>query len=186
MSGGVVGIADPEALRLGGIVVADERHDQAVLHAEYRVRIEIFIAGDEHVRGHRLEAFRADDEVDVGGTHRVATEGGQHLSHRSVGRDRIGRRLHRAEEEAAVGAGGEQAAKVHLRLAGVLGIVETVGRSLPDVEQGAGDRPAVLIEHTAGNMDGLALAVLRNAVAHLLRRGAGDVERPEHGRFRRP
>src|SRR4051812_43140094 len=54
------------------VVPARERRDERLLDAEDGVRVEIRIAGCEHVRRQRPEAVGADPEVDVRRTHRAS------------------------------------------------------------------------------------------------------------------
>ena len=86
---GVERISEAEFLRTVLVVVESKRLDKAILHAEHGIGIEVLVAGDEDVRGHRLEARSADDEVNMCRPHRVAAERHQHPADRPVGRDRV-------------------------------------------------------------------------------------------------
>ena len=66
----------------------------------------------------------------------------QQFAGRSADRDRVTGRLDALERDVAALVGEELAAQVHVRLPGVLVLIEALGRGLPDVDLGALDRRA--------------------------------------------
>src|SRR5262245_27549335 len=122
--------------------MTNERQDQTLFHAEYRVRIEIRVTVHEHVRRDALISGRGDDEVDVRRAHRVTPERSEHGPDRSVAWNRIRGWFDGPEEIKSVPAGHELSPKIHRGLSRVLHVVEAIEGRLPDIEQRAFDRNA--------------------------------------------
>jgi len=75
----------------------------------------------------------------------------QQAPHHAVGRNGVAHHLDGAEPEAALGVGDELSAQVHVRLAGILILVETDRGGVPDIDVRAGDRIARPIDDAAGD-----------------------------------
>ena len=104
----------------------------------------------------------------------------QHLAARAVGGHGIARGTHRAEMEAPFGIGLEASAQVVVRLVLVLVFVESHGRSLPHVDDRAGDGAALDVGHAAEHGERIAPArVAADVLAGRAQRRLRPVERPE-------
>lgn len=120
-------------------------------------------------------------DVDVSGTHGVAVHEGEQVPRGAVLRQAVGGGVEAVEVVAALRVGAELATQVVGGLVvRVLEVVLAVGRRLPDVEDGAGDRLARghVADHTV-HLGDAALgghAVLDDAAAEL---AEGRVGRPE-------
>src|SRR5512146_1189511 len=76
----------------------------------------------------------------------IVPPGGAHeIAHWAVDRNRVASRLHAAKAEVALRVGHEFAPQVHRRLFGILLLVETLGRGVPNIYFGIDYRLAVLI-----------------------------------------
>src|SRR5262249_59373671 len=93
----------------------------------------------------RLEPRLADQEVQVRGTEIMPALGAQQLANWTVDRNRIAGRLDAAEVEMALGIGRELAAQIHLGLSRILVLVQTLGRGVPYIHFGSGNRPSLLV-----------------------------------------
>src|SRR6266700_2013223 len=98
----------------GAGLVPLETADQGGLDAEDGVALQEAAAVVEDVGGHRPEARRPDDEVQMGGSPRVPAGCAQHLADGPVVRDGIVGGPHAEEGVAAVVGGPEQASQVRL------------------------------------------------------------------------
>ena len=119
---------------------ADEIAEQRLRHAELDVGIDVGIVGVVDLRDQDLEARLEDQRMQMRRPHGVAILCLQQAADHAVRRDGIADHHHRAEPEAAVGVGREFAAQVHLGLFGILVLVETHRRGVPDIDLGALDR----------------------------------------------
>src|SRR5262245_24549973 len=90
-------------------------------------------------------------------THRVATCGAQHLTHRAIVRDGIRGGFDCRKPILAFVVGHKPAAQVHLWLVVILYIVLAKRRSLPDIEQRALDGLALRIGYAPSYNGRLAL-----------------------------
>ncbi|MNN08741.1 hypothetical protein D3C81_1216030 [compost metagenome] len=107
---------------------------------------------------------------------------GQQRAHRAIGRHRVAGGTHRAEAIAAVRIGMEAAAQVAVGLRRVLVVVQADRRSLPHLDQRAGQRRAVGAAHGAADQQRQAgRVVLHHAVAAGIARRVGTVERSQQG-----
>ena len=77
--------------------------------------------------------------VEMRGSEWMAALGRQQLAHEPVGGNRIARRFDGNETDASIVIRGELAAKIHVRLAGVLALVQTHRGSMPDIDLDTGD-----------------------------------------------
>src|SRR5258706_105879 len=76
--------------------------------------VEVLIAGEVERRHQLSVARRADQEVDVRGAHAVPLLRHDELPDRTVQRDEVAERLHRADEIVALGVALEDAAALDL------------------------------------------------------------------------
>tara|TARA_R110002020_G_scaffold77450_15_gene195528 strand:+ start:2526 stop:2861 length:336 start_codon:yes stop_codon:yes gene_type:complete len=94
--------------------------------------------------------------------------------------------LHGAEPVSAVFARAEHAAQVEIGLnALLLDVVETIVIGLPDVDDRALHRIALRIRDAPTDQHVFALLVEADIGSHLALGRSGNVERAEHGGFRR-
>ena len=127
--------------------------------------------------------------MDVGGTHGVAVHDLEEIPRGAVGGKAVGGGVEAVEPVLAVLVGAELATEVVGGLVvGVLEVVLSVGRRLPDVEDGAGDGLARgdVTDHTV-HLGDAALggdAVLDDAAAELTEGSVGRPEGAENGRRR--
>src|SRR5713101_4074486 len=77
----------------------------------------------------------------------VPVLGVQESAHRTVCRYGIPCRLDASEAEFSIGVCRKLAPQVHLRLFGVLILIQADRRRVPDIDLGSGNRPAFLIAH---------------------------------------
>lgn len=109
----------------------------------------------------------------------------EEVTDRAVRGDGVRARHTGAEPEAALGVRREQSAAVARRLdVGLLDVVVALGVRLPDVEDRAGQRSAVLRQHASADHARLAAADQVDVRAEFPDRGLGHVERAEDRRLR--
>ena len=85
--------------------VVGEIDDEAVLHPEHGVGVQVRVVGDGDVRDERAVPGRLDPEVQVRRAHSAPAGGGEQVADRAVVGDRVGRRAHRPEPVGAVRPG---------------------------------------------------------------------------------
>lgn len=120
-----------------------------------------------------------DHKVDVGGAHGGTVHDVEENTSGAVGGQGVRSGVVAVPVELSVLVGCELAAEVVVGLGGVLEIVLTVGRCLPDIEDGTGDRLAGLHVPNDTVHEGntaIGLGVLNNAVAES---SEGSIGRPE-------
>ena len=111
---------------------------------------------------------------------RVA-EPAQQLSDRAVGGHRVAGRPDRPVVEPAIAAGGKTPRRLNSGCrSGCLVLVEPLRIGLPGLDHRPGDRPAVEIDHPAGDGERLADPVERDVGAERQARRIRPVERPAH------
>ena len=167
---------------LGVIGLGLEVHNEIVLDGEDGVNGKVgVVAGVDLVDDSGVFGM-GDHQVDVGGTHGGAVHEAEEDTGGAVGGQRVGSGVVAVPVELSVLVGGELAAQVVFALGGVLEIVLAVGGSLPDVEDGTGDRLAGLhiFNGTVHESDTtIGLGVLDNAVAESAEGGVGGPEGSE-------
>src|SRR6266436_7144533 len=160
---------------------AHEVADQAVLDAEYHVGVEIGVAGDEHMRHQLLDAGRGNHEMQMRRPPGVPALSLQHLADWTVMRDRIGGRLDGPEMEAAILVGVEPRAHREIaNLVELLYVVVAVVVGVPNIDHGAGERPAVDGRDRTGDQHRVALHAAGDVLTYLLLRRGLNEEWPEH------
>jgi hypothetical protein len=143
---GLAGQASPPA----PVVDRQDVCDQALFDSEHGIVFEPRTIPREDVRRHRLEAIRADDEMDVSRPVGIAVKRPEHLADRTIIWDRIVARVGGAKGIATLGVGLEEAAQIVIRLdARLLHVIKALGVCLPDVEEGPRDRTALNIANPA-------------------------------------
>jgi hypothetical protein len=124
--------------------------------------------------------------VDVCRPHGVSVHHLQQIERRPVGRQRIGRWVVAVERVLAVLVGSELATQVVGALVvGVLEIVFSVGRGLPDIENGAGDGLAsdqIANNSVHQNHTAILGRILDDGGAVIAERGIGRPEGSQDGR----
>src|ERR1700758_1011022 len=123
--------------------------DQMLRNSKSNVALQPLVTDDEDLRNEGLVVRLASEEMQGGGPIRVPVLRAKEFTARPVGWDRIPRRFYRSEREPSFDICNELSSEVHVRLARVLILVQANGRSLPDVDLHAGNRPALRIADRA-------------------------------------
>ena len=191
--GGVVGWVEPIVSRpaSGPSCPGPSCRTNSQIRDSYRkdgIAAEIFIGTVKDMGRDRLVPVGRHDEVDVGGRQAWRPVACSMRADRAVGRDRVIDRQHGADQVATLGVGAELAAHVQFAVeARVLRIVKPARLRLPDVEDGAGDRLAVEVQHPAADQRRCSGLVAPGDIAAGRQIGrAQPVKRPENRRFRSP
>ena len=175
-----------------GLVVALERlevDDQVGLDGEDGVGGEPGVVVGVELGGAALELGVRNHDVNVSGPHGVAVHEGEQIPRGPVLGQAVGGGVQAVEPVAALLVGAELATEVVGRLViGVLEVVLAVGRRLPDVEDGTGDRLAGdhVTDHTV-HLGHAALgrhAVLDDGATELAEGSVGRPEGAQDGRGR--
>jgi hypothetical protein len=169
-----------------GLGVAGPRlkvNDQVVLDGKDGVNLEErVVAGVDLVDDGGVVGV-GDHEMDVSRAHGGAVHDVEQDTGRAVGGEGVGSRVVAVPPELALLVGSELSAEVVLSLCGVLEVVLTVGRGLPDIEDGASNGLAGLhvCEDTV-HKGGLSvrLGVLDDAVTEGAEGSAGRPEGAEN------
>ena len=118
-----------------GVVDGLELGDEAFLHTEDGVGLDVGIVRVEDMGGQPVVILGADDVVQMRRAERMPAEVAEQVAHRPVGRNRIMSGPHGAEPVGAVRARHEDAAQIEIGLyALLLDIVESLVIGLPDVD----------------------------------------------------
>lgn len=164
---------------LGVISLGLEVDNQVILDSEDGVDIEVrVIAGVDLVDDSGVVGV-GDHQVNVSRTHGRAVHEAQQNTGGTIGRQRVRGRVVAVPVELALLVGAELAAKVVLRLVGVLEIVLAVGGSLPDIKNGTDDGSTGLhISQNTVHVGDLTVGVgvLNDRVA---KSAEGSIGRPE-------
>lgn len=166
-------------LRAGVALSRLELHHQRILDRKDRVIRDVLVSPIKYLRDERFVARRGDDKVDMRRPHRMTIEQLEQLARGPIIRDGIAGRPQTIQGVVTVGGRVEASAQVHIRLVGVLLLVEAVGRRVPDVELGAGDGLAAdEVGHAPEHVGvvGVGEVVEHDAVAHV---ALGRVLAPE-------
>lgn len=84
----------------------------------------------------------ADQKVDMGRTVSVAVLRANHITHRTIHRNQVTERAHRAQMVSSLRIGVKRAAHVHYRRVVLLQIVDAMIVRLPDLYRGVWNPPA--------------------------------------------
>src|SRR6266516_1070650 len=142
--------------------------------------LDLLITGYEQVRGQRPVPGRAHLGMDMRGPHRAPVHRPQQLPASAVYRHRVAGRPDCPDEIRAVIAGHQQRPEVPGGLRLILDVIQAEVVGLPDVDRGAGHRPAGRTGDRAAQHRPAATIPFGaggDDRAHLARRGSG-VERP--------
>ena len=94
-----------------------------MLDREDSIRVEVFAVSIENVRRQALVTGSSHDHVEVRGSPGVPARGFQHLAHRAIARDGVGRWANTHERVAAINSRPEPTSQMTLRSGGVLDCV---------------------------------------------------------------